>query len=186
MNSAEPANLRLLQFLGRALVCACGLLFLAACGSQRAELDDDLVIAGSLHVAGTKNFRIDHPLDPENRVLLHFASEGPEPFNVYAGRVRLDADGLAWVELPEWFELINTDFRYQLTALGEPGPGLHVAREIQRNRFLVAGGAASGEVSWEVRARRNDLTIRRLDPQVEMDKPTHQRGSFIDPVVWQK
>ncbi|MCC5866667.1 MAG: hypothetical protein JJU31_16215 [Wenzhouxiangella sp.] len=86
--------------------------------------------------------------------------------------------------LPEWFELINADYRYQLTALGKPGPGLYIASEIENNRFQIAGGAPGGEVSWEVRARRDDLTMRRLDPQVEMDKPDHQRGSFIDPVAW--
>ena len=167
------------------LVFLCALLMLASCKPQSTVPAEDLIVGGSLHVLGTKNFRIDHPLDPENQVLLHFASEGPEPFNVYAGRIRLDDTGSAWVDLPVWFELINTEYRYQLTALGGPGPNLHVAREIENNRFLIAGGSAAAEVSWEVRARRNDRTIRRLDPQVEMLKPEHQRGSFIDPVAWQ-
>lgn len=166
------------------LTAACLVVMLAGCSGAQTDAAGDLVVAGSLHVAGTKNFRIDHPLDPQNRMLLHFASEGPEPFNVYAGRVRLDDSGSAAVVLPEWFELINADYRYQLTAVGKPGPGLYIASEIENNQFQIAGGAPGGEVSWEVRARRDDLTMRRLDPQVEMDKPAHQRGSFIDPVAW--
>ncbi len=165
------------------LALAAALMF--GCSGPGFESDGDLVVAGSLHVAGSKNFRIDHPLDPENRYLLHFATEGPEPFNVYAGRVEVDVDGSAWVFLPDWFEAINADYRYQLTALGQPAPDLHVADEIQSNRFRIAGGIAGAEVSWEVRARRDDRTMRRLEPRAEIDKPEHLRGSFVDPVVWQ-
>lgn len=141
-------------------------------------------IGGSLNVLGTKNFRIDHPLDPANRYLVHFASEGPEPFNIYAGRQALDENGTAWVSLPAWFEFINTDYRYQLTAIGTPAPDLHIMNEIENNQFRIGGGQAAGEVSWEVRARRNDPTMKRLEPVAEIDKPTHLRGSYLDPLAW--
>jgi hypothetical protein len=29
-----------------------------------------------------------------------------------------------------WFGALNKDFRYQLTAIGAPGPNLHIAEEI--------------------------------------------------------
>ena len=141
-------------------------------------------IGGNLDVLGSKNFRIDHPLDPANRYLVHFASEGPEPFNVYAGRQVLEQDGTAWIALPVWFEAINIEFRYQLTSIGVPAPGLHVMTEIENNRFRIGGGPAVGEVSWEVRARRNDPTMQRLDPMAEIDKPAHLQGSYLDPLVW--
>jgi hypothetical protein len=156
-------------------------------GSFQAEslgLSGNADIGGSLNVLGTKNFRIDHPLDPKNRYLVHFASEGPEPFNVYAGRQELDESGSGWVVLPPWFDAINIDFRYQLTAIGVPAPDLHIASEIVDNRFLIGGGPAGGEVSWEVRARRNDPTMQRLDPMTEIDKPSHLRGSYLDPLAW--
>lgn len=141
-------------------------------------------IGGNLDVLGTKNFRIDHPLDPANLYLVHFAAEGPEPFNVYAGRQVLDEQGMGWVLLPAWFESINTEYRYQLTAIGSPAPDLHVTSEIDGNRFQIGGGPAGVEVSWEVRARRNDRTMQRLKPEPEINKPAHMRGSFLDPVVW--
>jgi hypothetical protein len=40
--------------------------------------------------------------------------------NIYDGVVALDENGECRVELPEWFEALNCDFRYQLTSIGEP------------------------------------------------------------------
>jgi hypothetical protein len=60
--------------------------------------------------------------------------------NVYDGVARLNEDGAAWVELPEWFDALNGDLRYQLTAIGGAAPNLHVAEEISENRFKIAGG----------------------------------------------
>jgi hypothetical protein len=162
------------------------LVRLAPVGNENLDIAGHASVAGNLNVLGSKNFRIDHPLDPGNRYLIHFASEGPEPFNVYAGRTRLGSDGAGWVDLPEWFEAINVDFRYQLTAIGQPAPGLHIAREIKANRFQIGGGHQGLEVSWEVRARRNDQTMRRLDPVAEIDKPIHLRGTFLDPLAWEQ
>jgi hypothetical protein len=38
--------------------------------------------------------------------------------NLYDGVVRLDGNGEAAVELPQWFDALNQEFRYQLTAIG--------------------------------------------------------------------
>lgn len=35
--------------------------------------------------------------------------------NIYDGVVTTDAQGRATVQLPDWFEALNTEFRYQLT-----------------------------------------------------------------------
>ena len=79
--------------------------------------------SGRAHVTGTLSkgggsFKIDHPLDPENKYLYHSFVESPDMMNVYNGNVTTDAAGLATVELPEWFEALNRDFRYQLTVIG--------------------------------------------------------------------
>ena len=50
--------------------------------------------------------------------------------NVYDGVVELGDKGEAMIELPDWFSALNKDFRYQLTAIGAPGPNLHIAEEI--------------------------------------------------------
>jgi hypothetical protein len=60
--------------------------------------------------------------------------------NIYDGVTTLDASGSANVALPDWFEAVNGDFRYQLTAMGAPGPNLHIAQEISNpvSRLRVA------------------------------------------------
>ena len=40
-----------------------------------------------------KSFRIDHPSDPENRYLVLYFSEAPQPQNFYNGIVTLDEAG---------------------------------------------------------------------------------------------
>ncbi|MBM4117097.1 hypothetical protein FJ251_05030 [bacterium] len=116
---------------------------------------------GNVYVAGTLyksagSFKIDHPLDPANRTLSHSFVESPDMMNVYNGNLVLGPDGSAWVEMPDWFEALNRDFRYQLTAIGAPGPNLYVAEKMTDSRFKVAGGAAGLEVSWQVTGIRQD------------------------------
>jgi hypothetical protein len=141
---------------------------------------------GNTWVAGTffKNagaFRIDHPLDPANKYLNHSFVESPDMKNIYDGVATLDAGGAADVELPDWFEALNQDFRYQLTAIGAPGPDLHIAQEIKENRFTIAGGAPGMKVSWQVTGIRHDPYAEANRIPVEQDKTADERGSYIYP-----
>ena len=139
-------------------------------------------VEGNLSASGSKSFKIDHPLDPANRYLYHFAQEGPEVQNVYNGVVTLDAQGEAVVTLPAYFAALNTGpFRYQLTAIGAPMPNLHIAQEIRDNTFRIAGGAPGKKVSWEVTAIRNDPYLRDHPVQAEVDKLAGERGTYLYP-----
>ena len=60
--------------------------------------------------------------------------------NIYDGVVTLDANGAAQITMPSWFDALNTDFRYQLTAIGAPAANLYVAEEIAKRQFKIAGG----------------------------------------------
>jgi len=93
----------------------------------------------------------------------------------------LDAFGAAEIELPEYFEAINADFSYQLTAVGAAMPNLHVAREVAGNRFLVAGGVSGKSVSWQVTAVRHDPWTRDRGFETEAEKPAHQKGYYLYP-----
>jgi hypothetical protein len=142
--------------------------------------------SGNVNVTGTLSkgggtFRIDHPLDPENKYLQHSFVESPDMMNVYNGNITLDANGEAVVELPEYFEVLNKDFRYQLTAIGGPAPNLHIAERIYENRFIIAGGEPFMEVSWQVTGVRQDKWAEANRVQVEVDKPDHERGLYIHP-----
>jgi hypothetical protein len=140
--------------------------------------------SGRFIATGSKNFRIDHPRDPENTYINHFCAEGPEPFNIYRGRVRLDDAGRAWAQLPEYFEDINIEFEYQLTPVGGPAPMLHVAAEVEGNRFLIAGGTPGQRISWTVTAVRNDAWVRAHPMPDVMPKPEYQRGRYLHPELW--
>jgi len=130
---------------------------------------------------GGGSFKIDHPLDPENKYLYHSFVESPDMMNIYNGNVILDARGQAWVELPEWFGPLNRDFRYQLTAVGAPGPNLYVAEKISGNRFQIAGGEPGMEVSWQVTGIRQDAFAEAHRIPVEEDKPENERGNYLHP-----
>ena len=67
--------------------------------------------------------KIDHPVNPADATLLHAYVASDDMKTVYDGVVVLDGAGSAWVELPDWFEALNGDFRYQLTPIGAAAPG---------------------------------------------------------------
>ncbi|MCC6358985.1 MAG: hypothetical protein IT450_09590 [Phycisphaerales bacterium] len=154
--------------------------------------------AGDMGASGVKPFRIDHPQDPQNKYLLHYAAESPEVINFYSGNVTLDARGEARVELPAYFASVNKDPRYALTAVGAPMPNLHVAEEISEAAlaagaqaepgdappictFRIAGGVPGAKVSWEVKAVRNDLRMRLHGAPVEPEKADPERGKYQHP-----
>lgn len=138
-------------------------------------------ITGGLDVSGTKNFKIDHPNDPSGSYLFHAAVESSEVLNQYSGTVVLDEAGRATVEFDLWFGEINTDFRYQLTAIGAAAPNLHVAREVSDNRFEIAGGSPGLRVSWQITARRNDAYMQHHPFQVEQPKTGIENGTYLCP-----
>ncbi len=145
--------------------------------------------AGSLHVngsitAGTKDFKIDDPIDPANKYLYHTSVESPDMLNIYNGSVKLNARGEAWVELPAYFESLNRDFQYVLTALGRPQPTLYIAQKVRGNRFKVAGGKPYGEVSWQVTGIRHDAFAEAYRGPVEEEKPTGERGTYLHPELF--
>jgi hypothetical protein len=140
--------------------------------------------SGRVHVAGTLtkgggSFKIDHPLDPANKYLYHSFVESPDMMNIYNGIVYLDAQGDAWVTLPDWFDALNHDFRYQLTAIGAPAPNLYIAEKIAGNRFKIAGGGPGVEVSWLVTGIRKDPFAEKYRIPVEEEKPVAERGYYL-------
>ena len=56
--------------------------------------------------------------------------------NTYNGNVTTDARGIAVVRLPDYFEALNQDFRYQLTCIGKFARAI-VLKEIKGNSFRI-------------------------------------------------
>jgi hypothetical protein len=150
-----------------------------------AEVYGDLTVLGSVSKpAGS--FKIDHPLAPAEKYLWHSFVESPDMMNIYNGVVTLDATGSATVTMPTWFEPLNRDFRYQLTALGSPGPNLHISTEISNASFTIAGGSAGQKVSWQVTGVRQDAWANAHRIPVETDKPANLQGTYIHPELFGK
>jgi hypothetical protein len=140
----------------------------------------NLVVDGSVFKGGG-GFKIDHPIDPSERYLYHSFVESPDMKNMYDGVATTDANGEAVVTLPEWFGAVNSDFRYQLTAIGAPGPNLHIAQKITGNQFRIAGGTPGMEVSWQVTGIRQDAYAKAHRIPVEEAKPATERGKYLHP-----
>ena len=144
-----------------------------------------VTVTGALS-KGSGSFKIDHPLDPENKFLYHSFVESPDMMNVYNGNILLDENGEAIVQMEDWFQPLNRDFRYQLTAIGAPGPNLYIADKINNNQFKIAGGAPGMEVSWQVTGIRQDPYAEQNRIEVEVEKPSEFRGYYLHPEAYRQ
>jgi len=143
----------------------------------------DVEVTGIISKSGG-SIKIDHPLDPAGKYLQHSIVESPDMMNIYNGNVSLDANGEATVELPEYFETLNMNFRYQLTPIGAPGPNLYIAREISGNSFGISGGEPGMKVSWQVTGIRHDKWAEANRIQVEVEKKPYERGLYRHPELY--
>jgi trimeric autotransporter adhesin len=144
--------------------------------------------AGNLNVTGklTKgsgSFKIDHPLDPANKYLSHSFVESPDMMNVYNGNITTDRHGLAIVNLPDYFESLNGDFRYQLTVIGQFAQAI-VAKKIAGNHFVIRTSKPNVEVSWQVTGIRHDAYANAYRIPVEEAKSSVEQGYYLHPEVF--
>jgi hypothetical protein len=140
---------------------------------------------GRVWVYGTliKNagsFKIDHPLDPANKFLSHSFVESPDMKNIYDGIVTTDRNGKATVTLPDYFEALNKDFRYQLTPVGKFSKVV-ISKEISNNQFEIETSEKNVEVSWQITGTRIDAYAEANRIQVEELKEGNDIGRYIYP-----
>ena len=148
-------------------------------GAVAGRFEGNVTVTGLLSKGGG-SFQIDHPLDPENQYLFHSFVESPDMINIYNGNVVTDQAGYAEVKLPDYFDSLNTDFRYQLTVIGTFAQAI-VAEEIEDNRFMIATDEPGVKVSWQVTGIRDDAWARANRIKVEVPKPEHERGQYLHP-----
>lgn len=147
----------------------------------------DVYVSGDFGKA-SGSFIIDHPLDPQNKLLRHNFVESPENLLIYRGRAELDQGGEAVVELPDYFEALarEDDASIHLTPVGRPfltgadwNPGF---------RSFTVYGQPDRSVFWEVLADRDDPVIRQRTRPVEEEKgPDNKlcdRGQLIHPAAY--
>ncbi len=153
-------------------------------GGERMRIENGtgkVVVSGDFTALGVKAFTMDYPLDPTNKTLMHAAVESNEVLNSYSGNVVTDASGKATISLPEYFEAINKDFRYQLTVVGGTFAQAMVSKEISNNKFEIATNQPNVKVSWEVKGVRNDARMKMNPFTAVQDKPAAEKGKYLDP-----
>lgn len=151
-------------------------------GSGR--IDGDMDIKGTLSKA-SGSFKIDHPLDPLNKYLYHSFVESPDMMNIYNGNIVTDANGLAEVQLPDYFEALNRDFRYQLTVIGEFTQAI-VFQKVKNNKFIIKTQTPNVEVSWQVTGIRKDAYAEKNRIPNTVEKPESEKGKHLYPESFKK
>ena len=132
---------------------------------------------------GAVTVKIDHPLDPANKYLSHSAVESPDMLNIYNGNVVTDSNGDAVVELPEWFESLNRDFRYQLTVIGQFAQAI-ISNEVANHKFGIKTDKPGVKVSWLVTGVRQDAWANAHRTPVETNKDARERGHYLSPELY--
>ena len=87
------------------------------------------------------------------------------------------------MSLPEYFEALNGDFRYQLTVIGQFAQAI-VKREIENNEFTIKTNKPSVKVSWQVTGIRHDAYANAYRIPVEETKSAGEEGFYLHPEVF--
>ena len=140
------------QLVQLGLTHTAGRIFYRSIGNPSGE--DDYTSGGWT----AKAFTIDHPLDPENKVLRHYCVEGPDVLNIYSGNVDI-INGKAIVELPDYYSALNLvgSEVYSLTSIGGPAM-VWISQKVDGNQFEISADNDI-EVSWTVKVKRNDEAL---------------------------
>jgi hypothetical protein len=144
-----------------------------------ARIDGNLSVGGTISKGGG-SFKIDHPLDPQHKYLSHSFVESPDMKNIYDGISVTNSDGEAVVELPDWFEALNRDFRYQLTVLGVFSQAI-IKEEITNSHFSIKTDKPNVKVSWQVTGIRKDPFANAHRIPIEELKGKEEQGKYLYP-----
>lgn len=147
-------------------------------------ISGNLHITGDFEASGSKDFRIDHPLDPANKTLVHSCIESNERMLIYSGTVTTDVNGDATINLPSYFESLNTNYRYQLTVVGQDFAQARVSNEISDNKFSIKTDKPNIKICWQVTGDRNDAYSKANPLIVEQEKSADERGKYISPELF--
>jgi len=146
-------------------------------------------ITGSL-AKGGGSFKIDHPLDPENKYLYHSFVESPDMMNIYNGNVTTDGGGYATITMPDYFEALNRDFRYQLTVLDDSENDFLLAKVYRKmgveasRQFTIKTSMPNIEVSWTVTGIRQDAWANKNRIPNSVDKVGSEKGKLLHPAAF--
>lgn len=144
-----------------------------ATSGKAGKFVGNVYVTGDLDVGGSKDFLIDHPLDPVNKILRHSCIESSERINIYKGRAKL-GKGEIKIQLPDYFDALNHPKGREifLTSVNGWSP-LFLSGKIKNNQFIVKttkDGNPEQEFSWVIYAVRNDEYAKEHPLIVEQEK----------------
>jgi len=150
-------------------------------GQWAALFNGNVRVMGTIEEVKGLGVVMDNPRDPRGKYLRQAAVVAPERLVITRGTAGLDAQGQAWVTVPEWFASVTTDLSYHLTPIGAAMPSLHVAEELGQGRFRVAGGEGGMKVSWQVTGARADPWALDNPLEVVAPKPADEVDTYLHP-----
>ncbi|MCC7029220.1 MAG: hypothetical protein IT257_02870, partial [Chitinophagaceae bacterium] len=159
-----------------------GVYGLANGATYAGYFSGNVTITGTI-AKGAGTFKIDHPLDPENKYLYHSFVESPDMMNIYNGNIVTDANGDAIVTMPDYFDALNKEFRYQLTAIGSFAQAM-ISEEISGNTFKIKTNQPNVKISWQVTGIRHDKFADQNRVVAEVEKEAEFKGKYIHPTAW--
>jgi hypothetical protein len=121
----------------------------------------------------SKTFVIDHPVDAENKYLVHACLEGPESGVYYRGKSEIVNGSSVEVQLPSYVGTLCTDLTVQITHIYDGAVKAFSASEVDSvsNSFTVYG--ENGRFNWLVHGKRADIVVEpsKADVSVRGDGP---------------
>lgn len=149
--------------------------------------------SGNVHITGSLSkgggsFLIDHPSDPENKLLRHNFVESPENLLIYRGKVQLDNTGTGYVVLPEYFADLTDEGNASIHTTPVGRPFLTGCEWDEGYISFTVYGEPNRAVFWEVLADRDDPVIHEIGRPVEEMKgpenPYCDKGLLLYPKAY--
>ncbi len=155
-------------------------------GGYAGYFSGNVNITGSLS-KGSGSFLIDHPLDPLNKTLRHNFVESPENLCIYRGKVKLNTNGEAVVNMPDYFVALTKENEATiiLTPIGRNPFLCSYEWNSEYNSFTIFG-EPDKEVSYQVLADRDDPVMKLLYKPVEEEKGNgnFEKGYLLYPKAY--
>jgi hypothetical protein len=149
--------------------------------------EGDVNVTGDIHKSNCY-FLIDHPLDPENKLLRHTCVESPEGLLIYRGTVKPNAEGEAIVELPSYFKALTDEENASVYLTPHGKPFLTGFEWEPGHTAFTVYGSPERTVSWMVLAGRDDPVARQNQRPVEEEKGSGgslcNRGELLYPTAY--
>ena len=136
-------------------------------------------ISGDLDVSGTVSkgggsFKIDHPLDPKNKILMHSFVEAPEMLLIYRGTITCNK--FVKLKMPDYFWALNKNISVQVTPINDLS--LVSYRVDEKKKEIIILSEKKVEVSYTIYGIRKDKFALSNPLVVEQNK---ENPGYIHP-----